>query len=396
MRGIRFSWRNRIKTSLIFSIYSICTPATNFAIAAVVIRLSTAGLWNETAQCLVLITILTQVVSWNNKDYLVREFSMRNNVARHWKSSFGARLLLLLVCLPLIFFFRSDASPWLMMLLLAGNFIYRSFDSLVTFERKFMQAAVIEVVCNGALLLAVAFVDRTINTIVLCLILNTLLKSVLLSILFRSTLLTRTTAALRLEQLAASFPFFATSMVNTVGSRADIFAMATVKKAELGKYYLLVNLMSYCYILATMVTEPYVKNFYRMAGDSMQNIRKLFFVGGLIGSFVYILAIRTIMIVVYHLDFSDYAYIMVWAIMIPYFIYYISIYELNRLNKTYQLMTISVVGSVIYYLLSLLLISEFGYMGGLVASLVVQWLLLMAFLYQTSKYTKKELHGAVG
>lgn len=381
---------------MIFSIYSICTPATNFAIAAVVIRLSTAGLWNETAQCLVLITILTQVVSWNNKDYLVREFSMRNNVALHWKSSFGARLLLLLVCLPLIFFFRSDASPWLMMLLLAGNFIYRSFDSLVAFERKFMQAAVIEVVCNGALLLAVAFVDRTINTIVLFLILNTLLKSVLLSILFRSTLLTRTTAALRLEQLAASFPFFATSMVNTVGSRADIFAMATVKKAELGKYYLLVNLMSYCYILATMVTEPYVKNFYRMAGDSMQNIRKLFFVGGLIGSFVYILAIRTIMIVVYHLDFPDYAYIMMWAIMIPYFIYYISIYELNRLNKTYQLMTISVVSSIIYYLLSLLLISEFGYMGGLVASLVVQWLLLMAFLYQTSKYTKKELHGAVG
>jgi len=395
MRSIRFSWRNRIKTSLIFSLYSVCTPVTNFAIAAIVMRLSTAELWNETAKCLVLITILTQIVSWNNKDYLIREFSLRNRVAEHWKSSFVTRMSLLLVCVPLVFFFKAEASPWLMVLLLASNFVYRSFDSLITFGRKFSQAAIIEVVCNGLLLVSVALVDRTIDSIVVCLILSTLLKAVLFTILFRETLLTRTGIGFSIEQLVAAFPFFVTSMVNTLGARADIFAMATIKQTELGKYYLLVNLLSYCYMLATMVTEPYIKNFYRMGSDPMQNVKRLFFFGGFVWTLVYVVVIRFIMIFVYHLDYPDYTYLLIWAILIPYFLYYLSIYELTRLNKTYQLMTISIVSSVIYYLLSLLLIKRLGYTGGLVASLVVQWLLLGAFSYQTSRYSKIQFDGAV-
>lgn len=395
MRSIRFSWRNRIKTSLIFSVYSVCTPITNFAIAAIVIRLSAAELWNETAKCLVLITILTQIVSWNNKDYLLREFSMRNKVAQYWKSSFVTRLLLLLVCAPLVFFFSTGTNPWLMILLLAGNFIYRSFDSLITFGRKFTQATIIEVVCNGFVLASVASVHRTIDTIVICLVLGTLLKAILFAVLFRSTLLAGADAGFNSRQLVAAFPFFVTSMVNTLGARADVFAMATVKQAELGRYYLLVNLLSYCYMLATMVTEPYIKNFYRMAGNPMQNVKRLFFIGGLVWTFAYAVGIRFMMVYVYHLDFPEYTYLLIWAILVPYFLYYLSIYELTRLNKTYQLMTISIVSAGMYYVLSLLLIKQFGYTGGLAASLVVQWLLLAAFSYQTSKYLKTQIDGAV-
>ncbi len=205
----------------------------------------------------------------------------------------------------------------------------------------------------------------------------------------------RSGAGFRREQLVAAFPFFVTSMVNTLGARADIFAMATVKQAELGRYYLLVNLLSYCYMLATMITEPYIKNFYRMAGNPMQNIKRLFFIGGLVWTFAYVVGIRFMMVFVYHMDFPEYTYLLIWAILIPYFLYYLSIYELTRLNKTYQLMTISIASAGIYYLLSLLLIRQFGYTGGLMASLVVQWLLLAAFSYQTSKNIKTQFDGAV-
>jgi hypothetical protein len=81
-----------ILTNLLNSNFS---AIANFLISFIVIKFNTTFLWGELVYYMSLVQVAVVVISWGNKDYLMKEFSFNpSQISEVWKENIFTRLLL--------------------------------------------------------------------------------------------------------------------------------------------------------------------------------------------------------------------------------------------------------------------------------------------------------------
>lgn len=129
--------RRRLQLVVANSLNQILLILFSPLLSFLVIRLSGAELWGSFVNVMIGVQLGASVVSWGNKEYLLREFSRTPaGIAREWQASATSRLPLLVgLGLLLALLYPAGLLPWLL-LWAVGLFLSQSHDVLVVYKKS--------------------------------------------------------------------------------------------------------------------------------------------------------------------------------------------------------------------------------------------------------------------
>jgi O-antigen/teichoic acid export membrane protein len=188
------------------------------------------------------------------------------------------------------------------------------------------------------------------------------------------------------QHLLLSVPYFLPPFIIFLNAKADTFAVAlTLPENELGEYYVLISLLYYCHAIAALALVPFLKNIYRIKLKSLAKVKRMFFLYGIAWSAICMTFIVLVIEFVYKIHFDAFTYTIAAGGLPPFFIYYLIIQEFYRQDNPYPVVVINLAGAVLNFIISLLMIKSFGFMGGVGSFAIMQWVLLAAFVVSQTK-----------
>ncbi len=381
--SFNFSFRQRIKLGFNNTVFGLSGTIFNFLFSIVIVRLFSTELWGSFAQTMLLVTLFSLVTSWGSKDFLLREFSREQRITYLWQTSIISRIAIFLLVIPVIFIFNSvSTNPLLFLGWIFVNYVLRSFESVIVYERKFSAAIIIEVI--GFLFIIITiFIFRqgiTLPVLIILSIASAGIKSISYFVLFRNQLFESLKGIFSKGQLLACLPYFLPPFIGFLQAKSDTFAVALqLSEKELGQYYVLLSLLSYCHATAVLAITPFLKNIYRINSASFLKIRQKFILFGLGWSIICMTIIYLMLTFIYRIDLSAQTYIIAWLVLPPYFIYFLIMQDFIRRDKPYTIVILNLIAAALNFALSLFLINRFGFNGGLLSCAIMQWALLMGF-----------------
>ncbi|MEZ4852133.1 MAG: hypothetical protein R3B93_26705, partial [Bacteroidia bacterium] len=269
--------RNKIQTILIYSVRNLILPAINIGLSLMVIRLSNESLWGSFVNYLIWITLAIQVLGWGNKEFLLRLFSKYPaKIAQNWRNNLWSRSLGFMLIGPLLFFLPFSPQTYLFALIwLFSAFLSQSWEVIILYQKRFFLVIWIELV-GFAMTAGWIFLQRVslaIDSIMTAYMLGQALKAILLTISLRDT--TQITGKFSFERkhLIQAFPFLLVGLSGMLNSRIDLYMVnGFLPDTEVGKYQVMTSLFIYIQALAGFITQPYVKNIYRLSSQKISRL----------------------------------------------------------------------------------------------------------------------------
>jgi len=392
--NFNFSFRQRVKLGITNTVFGLSGTVFNFIFSIIIVRMFSSLLWGSFTQLMLLVTVANLISGWGNKEYLIREFSRNLKIAYVWQTSIISRTIIFIALIPALFITLPTLTNYLLLLSWVSiNFIARSFDSIIVFERKFKEAIIIEFAGFTLILLFLFLLknNMSISILMLLFISSLFLKTLLYSILFRKDLFIMTEARFSWSHLIICLPYFLPPFIGFLQAKSDTFAIALqLSDKELGEYYVLLSLLSYCHATAILAITPFLKNMYRINSESLQKIKRTFITIGLSWSVICIIGIYLMLTFIYKIEFTRFTYLIAWLTLPPYFFYFLLMQDFLRQDKPYPIVVINMIAAGLNFLMSMLLIMYYGFTGGLISCALMQWLLLLGFIVARRLKTVKE------
>jgi O-antigen/teichoic acid export membrane protein len=383
-----FSFQQRIKLGFNNTVFGLSGTIFNFIFSIVIIKWFSEELWGNFAQMMLLITLMNLVTGWGNKDFLLREFSREPRIISLWQTSIISRSVILILVIPLIITFKADVNPFLLFAWVLINFILRSFDSVIVYDRKFREAIVTEIL-GFLFIVTTLFVFSevlTLQILIIIFISASFIKSIIYFAVFKDRLFETFDGNFSKVQLIDCLPYFLPPFIGFLQAKSDTFAVALkLSEKELGEYYILLSLLSYCHATAVLAITPFLKNIYRINSESFVKLKKTFILFGLAWSVICIGIIFMMLTFVYEINFPLYTYLIGWSTLPPYFIYFLLMQEFLRKDNPYPIVYLNLMAAVLNFFISLFLIDLYGFNGGLLSCSIMQWLLLIGFQLSSLK-----------
>lgn len=356
------------------SLHNLLLPAVSILLASLVIRLTSKELWGGFVDVLVAVQFTAQIAAWGNKEYLLRGFSRQPGAIPHqWQVAFYPRLL---IALPFILLSR-DLMPFVWLI---GSVIAASFDVLILYRKAFLYAITIEL--TAALGIAIAIITRqqtlTVDDLVAFFAIATWLKVILLIWRFRDVLGFTWGG---FAYFSAAFPFFLLTFSGALASRIDLYTVSLLRPhAEVAQYQVFINLMLYLQALSNFILLPYTKNVYRLNDSSIEKLaRRLFSLGVLIVPPA-ILAAWGLLWLLYDIRFSASMMLLGGAFVLPIYAFLPLIYRLYKRDEQNTVLWINIYGAAANLILNLIFLPILGIAGAILASAIIQWGMLYAYL----------------
>ena len=87
---------NRVKLVLVNILKQLLSQFLTLILSALIFKLYTKELWGEFSTYFLYINIITVIISWGNKEFLIREFSKSpSKIVKNFNQLFITRLILL-------------------------------------------------------------------------------------------------------------------------------------------------------------------------------------------------------------------------------------------------------------------------------------------------------------
>lgn len=383
--------RKRLGVILTNSANSLLVPLFSPVAAVLVVRMAGGpGLWGDYVRVLVVAQLVSHIVGWGNKDYVLREFA-RTPAARAaaWQTSFFTRLALLAVAgaaLALVGF--GPARGLLVALLVGALTLAQAFEVFVLYRRDFAFALGVEalsVAVQAAPILALRSA-LTLEALLLAVGAATLVKAGMYAWRYRAEVGTRREGHLDLGWLRRAWPFFLLGLSGLLQSRVDLYAVtAWLPRDQIGRYQVYANLMIYLQSVAAFVLVPFVRSLYRL------NDRALFALSlklGLAGLVVVALGVPAAALALrygYALDFAPAFWLAGALFVLPIYFYLPIIYALFKADKALWVVAANGVGLTLSLALSAWWLPRLGALGAAWASAATQWALLLLYGLWTRK-----------
>ncbi|MCZ6521043.1 MAG: hypothetical protein O6848_06090, partial [Bacteroidetes bacterium] len=130
---------HRARIILLGGINRIAVPINNVVVSYLIISYTSANFWGSIVYVIILLDFAFSIISWGNRPYLIREFSLNpKNIPKDWRESFAHRLILLLLFWGVLLILPYS---WEIKLLLivwsVARYLYQSFEAVIQYERNF-------------------------------------------------------------------------------------------------------------------------------------------------------------------------------------------------------------------------------------------------------------------
>lgn len=374
----------RLGHSSLFALMELFSPIFNFLLSLLVVRLVSLQLWGEFVYVLIALHVAGQVLSWGHKSQVLREISRRPaRLPVIWWRNLATRALLLVpvtggvLLLPIAADIRAGMLVWL-----AAQFIYKSFDVLVQFRRLYGVALGLEAGA-AALLLSFAAASSsalTLPRLVAAFAAMQLLKAVLLALVLHRDVPLAAAAKPQLALLRTGLPFFLTGFISQLQAKTDLFCVAALLPAvEVGRYQILISLLWNLQSLAIFIVVPILPQLYRMPWQRIDRLSRRLFGLAVVAGIPGIVAVALLLRLYRLPPFDLPAFVLGYVFVLPFFC---------ALPKIHYLFAGHRQGIVAFTMLSaaganaclnLVLIPVFELEGALLATAIVQWGMLLVF-----------------
>jgi O-antigen/teichoic acid export membrane protein len=377
--------RKRLVVIITNSANSLLVPLFSPMVSVLVVRLAGIGLWGDYVTVLVVAQLVSHIIVWGNKDYVLREFARSPAaLSAAWQTSTFTRLPLLLVAAVVLALFGFSPERWLLVWLLAAVLtLAQSFEVFVLYRRDFMFGLGVEVLTVTLLAAPIVALRGalTVDTLLLIYIVANVVETGVYYWRYRREAAGGLAGRFELAWLRRAWPFFLLGFSGLLQSRMDLYAVtAALPRDAVGHYQIYTNQMIYVQSVSAFVLVPFVKSLYRL---SYRTILALSLKLGLVGVAVAAVGVPAAALVlhyVYALDFALPYFAAGVLFVLPIYFYLPIIYALFKVDKALWVVAANVLGVLLSLALNLWWLPIFGALGAAWASAATQWALLLLYL----------------
>ncbi len=381
-------YRRRILSIFWNMLKQTAVPLIGLLFSWLITKKFSMGLWGEITQITLWVGIITHLTSWGNTEYLLKEFSAKTSkVKLLWQDSFINRLpLLLITSIEVLFYFKNGIGLISMVWCLV-EYIYQSYEPIISFYKKFMISVIAEVA--GALILfTLIFVFRLhidLFHIISFLMLGDLVKTIAVVVYFKKDLLPFNLQRPSLYYYKAALSFFLLGFIGLLYSKADlIFVTSYMGHNDIAFYQISTNFFSFAKSGASMLILPFVPLLYRVRKSLVDKLSFRFTVIGVGLSFISFVIIYFILTRIYRFDVGFPFMMAGFLSILPAFYSYAIVIFLFRHHKQNKVVWYSIIGIIITLIGNAMLVPHFGTLGAISATAIAQWAVIPLYLYEVS------------
>ena len=354
----------------------------NLALSVFIFRYYSKELWGEFSSYFLFIGITTVVISWGNKDFLIREFSKNpNKITYNFYLLFNTRLLLLVPSLLITLLVFPYTISCFFILWIVSAYISQSLEVFWVYKRDYYKSILIEIISFVFLIGFLCFFTITRNNLIAFYSYYQLIKALLYASIYYSEL-KNYHFNINKKYFYLTISFFVLSLVGFLQSRID-FIMITFFETNknIAIYQIISTYFILIHALGTFLIFPYIKNIYRLEKKAVANFQKLI---SLISPIVVTLCLVFLFLIihyVYLIELDIYYYLLGFLITFPPYLYTIKILMLYKVNKQHIVLHIGIKAIIINSCISfLLLYFGWGLKGALIGSAVAQFFTAYQYL----------------
>ncbi|MEZ4775413.1 MAG: polysaccharide biosynthesis C-terminal domain-containing protein [Bacteroidia bacterium] len=390
MLNIRSTIWRKSRTALIFAVRNLLIPILNISISLLVIQLGSETLWGGFVNTLIWVSLTLHILSWGNKEYLLRIFSKNpSRIIQVWQENLFTRGTGLFLAAGIFLWqgFPSGTYGWILLWLMTA-FIAQSWEVIVLYEKQFGLAIFTELAGFGLIAGGLFRLggDITLIQIVYLYAISNLLKSAMLTFWFRKTGLAVFQFSLSKKHLSEAFPFFLVGLSGMLNTRIDLYmANAWLTEDKVAVYQVMTSLFIYLQAFSGMITLPFVKNIYRLPSE---NIARIPYKLGGIGLVLLLAAIPATWWVLnglYKFDLEAAFYVWGFLLAFPIYWYLPTIYLCYKHQKEGLVLGLNALGIAVNIGLNIYFIPLWDIKGALIASVIAQWVILFCYEYYRNK-----------
>jgi len=377
---------NRYVLIGINAIRGFSAPVFNFLIALFGIKFFGKEDWGTMINALLSIFLIVFILSWGNKDYLIRKYSKDPaKIYSAFYSNFFTRSLLLPLALLLFLFFPINIAIWSIALAILIH-SYNALESLVIYNQKFGMQFMAEIIAFGCILSSI-FYFKNFN-------LETFLKLYCIAFLFKFLLLAiglklwknNFHYQISLNEFKAPFGFFLLGLSGWVASKADLYIVNfTMPKEQISQYQMAIMSFILIQSLSYLIIMPFNKHLYRLPLKSIAKIRRIValisFPLVTIGTVVVWFILEKIALLNLPITF----YIFGGLSSIPIYFIIVDIMMYYRKNKENTILKINFIIALINLVLSFILIQLMGIMGAIISVFISKYCALCFYKFKLIK-----------
>ena len=373
----RLGW---IATNTLFQLLGL---SWTFLMAYFVIDNSSLAVWGRMVPYLIVVNVLSMLLNWGQNGYLSRLFSQDSRHRfKHWQSSVLSRGVLLFIVLASLMLCWQDplvswVAGWLVL-----SFCSRSFDPLHLYERQFVRLIIIEVLALFVLTGFFILVQPPISTRLLiqaylCLL---TLRSLAYLFFYRNYWWIAPKGTANLSYFVAAFPFFIPAMVGFLQSRIDLYAVSIYLEEEaVGTYQIFFKIIALFLMFSRMLAGPFYKNLYRLPYRAFMRLNRQVMLVAAIVVGPLLMVFKILLAIFFSIELEGVVYGLAYAVIVPFYGYFILANLLIRYHKEYQVLGLFVLGSFLGLLLNWIMVPTYGIIGALLATVLVQCTLWCLF-----------------
>jgi hypothetical protein len=353
----------------------ILVSAIGVVIPFMVVQHSSKKVWGEFVSLLLYSLLVTQIINWGNKEYLLRKFSATpSKIKDDFSSILLTRFpLVLLFSLVGFFLYKIEFGLYLS-LWIFGRFLVHSYEVIVVYEKKFNAALAIELGCFLVFTIAFYSFSSTINLkqLLISYSLYQLTKGICYLLLFRSSF--SFDISFNFNYYKASFWFFLLSVLGFLASKIDVYIIEQFDNKIVTSDYQIINgLLVFIMSISAFIYAPFTKNIYRNTEVTIQKTKKTLAIFGLIIVPISLLFVYGIVRYFLNLELTFGFYVIAFFYVFPSYVYGIEIVNLFKLHRE-KIVVLHLCSGVILNLIlsSSFLYLNFGITGALLGSTIAQ------------------------
>lgn len=370
------------------AVRQILVSAIGVVIPFMVIQHSSKEIWGEFVSLLLYSLLVTQIINWGNKEYLLRKFSETPSTIKDTFSSILITRFPIVLLFSLIgfFLFKMEFGLYLAFWIF-GRFLIHSYEVLVVFEKKFNASLAIELICFSGFTIVFYSLSSTLNLKQLLILysLYQFVKGICFLLLFRNTFSLNT--SFNFNYYKVSIWFFLLSVLGFLASKIDVYIIEQFDNKIVTSDYQIINgLLVFIMSISAFIYAPFTKNIYRNTDITIQKTKKTLVLLGLIIVPVSLLFVCGIVRYFLNLELTFWFYVVAFFYIFPSYVYGIEIVDLFKQHRERIVVLHLGSGVIINSILSSsFLYLNFGITGALLGSTIAQLAIMTLLKRSTQK-----------
>lgn len=381
----------RVKLVMVNIVKQVLGQLLTLVLSVLVFKMHSKELWGGFAAYFVYVNLIAAIISWGNKEFLIREFSKSpGKIPSLFYRVFNPRLLLLALAMVAVLFVFPKPYFGFFALWISSLYISQSLEVFWIYKRDYIKSILIEIIAF-ALLLAMLYSDKIDSgKLIGYYAYYQLARTVLYAAIYIPEL-KKFSFSFDKSYFSASFSFFLLSLVGFLQSRADLVIITFFESDKnIAVYQILTAFLILIHALGTFLIFPYMKNIYRLQQNSVYIFQRFIsFIAPLLVCFC-LAVLFLVMHYVYEISLDYQYYILGVLVTFPPYLYTVKILILYKENKQAFVLKTGILAIIINSIVSaLLLYLGYGLKGALLGSAIAHIFTAWRYLAHFSTHPKE-------